>query len=134
MTQSEPGIIRAIELDEATIILKTNGVVYVYYKDGVILDVELQLKMVDCFHDITEKKLTPFIFTAGEGVTVTKEARDNAILIEEQSPCAAMAIVASNLAYKIIANFYMQFNKPKRPYKVFSNIEDATNWAKTFID
>ncbi len=43
----------------------------------------------------------------------------------------ATAVVVDTLAYKLIANFYLKFNKPKRPYKVFSKEEEAIKWLKT---
>ena len=68
---------------------------------------------------------------AAENVNITKEARDNAVKIEDQSSLGASAVIVNNLAYKLIANFYMRFNKPKRPFKTFSNEKDAIEWLLT---
>jgi hypothetical protein len=38
------------------------------------------------------------------------------------------AVVISNFAQKIIANFYIKFNKPKMPTKVFPSTEKALEW------
>lgn len=38
------------------------------------------------------------------------------------------AIVISNLAQKLIANFYLKFNKPPRPTKIFTTTESALEW------
>ncbi len=38
------------------------------------------------------------------------------------------AVVISNFAQKIIANFYIKFNKPKMPTKVFTSTEKALEW------
>lgn len=127
MTQ-EPQIVREIDLKEVRISLKSDGVVYVLLKANTVLDIELQMRMLEAYNVVTEKKLTPFIFEAEDGINVTKEARDNAIILEEISPCKAMAVIVDNLAYAIIGNFYLKFNKPKRPYKVFKNRKDALDW------
>ena len=71
------------------------------------------------------------MFFAAENVSLSKEARDNAVKIEDQSMLGATAVVVDTLAYKLIANFYLKFNKPKRPYKVFSKEEEAIKWLKT---
>lgn len=125
--------IRVSDLPEALMEFKSDGIVHVTFKKNCVLDIELQMRMLAKYHWLTNSEPTPFIFESEEGLTVTKEARDNAIIIEEQSPCKAMAVVVENLAYKIIANFYMTFNKPKRPYKVFSNKKDALEWLKQFV-
>lgn len=131
---SEPAVIKEIILPEVTISLKNDGITYVFFKKNCVLDVTLQLRMLDIYNEITNKKLTPFIFEADEGLIVTKEARDNAITIEESSPCKAMAVVVTNIAYALIANFYMKFNKPKRPYKVFSKRAEALEWLKGYLE
>ena len=127
---SDPVVVKEIVLPESIITLKSDGVVYVHFKKDQVLDVPLQLRMLEAYCTITNNALTPFVFEAEEGLIVTKEARDNAILIEESSPCKAMAIVVDNVAYAMIGNFYLKFNKPKRPYRVFKNRRDALEWLK----
>ncbi len=126
-------IITEIDLNEVNISLRSDGIAYVFFKENCILDIDMQNKLLEVYRQLTNNKPTPFLFLADNGVSVTKEARDNAILIEEQSPCIASAVVVTNLAYKLVANFYLQFNKPKRPYKVFSNKTEAIEWLKKYI-
>ena len=38
------------------------------------------------------------------------------------------AIVISNLAQKLIANFYLKFNKPQRPTRIFNDGQKALDW------
>ncbi len=133
MTDEALHTITEIDLIEANISLKSNGIVYVLFKDNCVLDIDLQLHMLDEYNKITNHKPTPFIFFAGDNVTVTKEARDNAVSLEDRSPLCATAVVITSLAYKLIAEFYMKFNKPKRPYKIFKNEKDALEWLQQFI-
>lgn len=122
-----------MSLPEASIVLREDGIVHVHFNEDMILDVSLQMKLLERYKEITHGKLTPFMFTASEGVNITPEARENAIKIEEDSPCYGAAVVVTNIAYVLIANFYLKFNKPKRPYKVFRSEADAIEWLKTFI-
>jgi hypothetical protein len=39
-----------------------------------------------------------------------------------------MAIFVNSLAYRIIANFFIQFNNPPMPTRVFSSRKKAINW------
>lgn len=126
-------IIKEIDTPKVYLALRKDGIGYVYLKDHTELNIELQTELLKHYDDLNDKKLTPFLFEAGEGVTITKEARDNATLIEDISALKASAVVVDNLAYKMIANFYLAFNKPKRPYKVFSKREEAIQWLKQFI-
>ncbi len=127
-------VLKEVVLPEVTVSLKSDGIVYVKYNQDVTLDLDLQAKSLVAFNEVTEKKLTPFLFEADLGISVTKEARDNAIVMEDHTPCKATAVLVQNIAYALIANFYMKFNKPKRPYKVFNNREEAIEWLDTFIE
>jgi len=124
-------IIKQIKLPEATLSLRQDGIVQVWYHDHTILDIPLQLKMAEAFNNIADGKKSLFIFEAGEGVIVTKDARNNALKLEDSTPILASAVVANNLAYRIIANFFIKVQKPKGKYKVFASKEEAIKWLKS---
>jgi hypothetical protein len=126
--------IKTIEIDEAIITLKDNGIVYVYFKSGVVIDCDTQEKLLLNYGEITKGKLHQFLFYADEQVSITKEARDNAIIIEDRAYATASAILVNNLAHRLIANFYLKFNKPQKPYKVFNRKKDAVNWLLNYVE
>jgi hypothetical protein len=68
------------------------------------------------------------MFDAMDNVTITKEARENAIKLEEKSPSYASAAIANSLPYRLIANFYLKFNKPGIPFRLFRKEEEALEW------
>ena len=123
--------INEIDLPEVNIQRKSNDIIYVLFKDNCTLDIDLQMRLLEQYNKIAENKLMPFIFMAAENVSITKEARDNAVKIEDISMIGSSAVIVTSLPYKLIANFYLKFNKPKRPFKVFSNEEEAVKWLKT---
>ena len=121
-------IVRQIETEEAIVALRKDGIVHVYYKRGTVINVELQTSIYKIFHEITGGVRTPFIFEAGEYCSVTKEARANAIATEDITPTSATVVYVHNLAYRMIAEFYYKFNKPKQPYKVCTTFEEGIEW------
>lgn len=123
-------LVREIEIDEAVLGIREDGIVQVYLKDDMELDVDLQMRWLEIYHRLTGGVKSPFVFEAGMGTTVTREARDNAILIEDEAPMGATAVVVSSTAHMLIANFYMKFNKPKIPYKVFKDYKKAIDWLQ----
>jgi len=78
-------------------------------------------------------KKRPFLYTGIGDVTITKEGREYSSKLEDVFPASATAVIADNLAYQIIANFYLKINKTKPPYKVFKDIPSAEVWLKTFL-
>ena len=85
--------------------------------------------MKETYWKVTEIK-RPFIFSAGEFVSITKEARKNATKMEDQVPVSASAVLVINLAQKLIADFYYKFDKPKNPLKVFRDFDKGIEWLK----
>lgn len=125
-------IIRSIDTDDALIELRSDGIVKVLFKENMVLDIPLQEKLYGLYNTICEGKKYGFIFQAMDNVTITKEARDNAIKLEKTSSSHATAAIASSLPYRLVANFYLKFNKPKIPFKIFRKEEDAVKWLHTF--
>jgi hypothetical protein len=123
---------KKLELPEAYIMLRDDGIVHVKFKQDVVIDIDTQMKLLDIYNDLLQHRLSPFLFEAEPGVTITKEARDNAHSIEDVSPLGWTAVLVKNIAHALIANFYLKVNKPKRPYKVFHSREEALEWLKQF--
>lgn len=123
-------IIKKVETEQYIVGIRDDSIIHVFYKEHTELDVKLQLEMLDVYIQLCGDKHYPFIFEAEEYITITKEARDNALSLEDKSPLALSAILVKNLAHKLIADFYLKFNKPKRPYKVFKDFQEGINWLK----
>lgn len=130
VTDLEIKVIKQIKHPEATISLREDGIVHVFYHNNTVLDVPLQLRMADSFNIIADGKKSLFIFQAGENVIVTKEARDNALSLEDSTPILAIAVIANNLAYRIIANFFIKVQRPKGKYRVVENMNEGVKWLK----
>jgi hypothetical protein len=126
-------VLKEIKINEATVRLKSDGIIYVLFHKNVKLDVALQMLLLNIYKEISDGIKRPFLFEASEGVKVTKEAKANAIRIEDEAPGIAYAVVANSLPYMLVANFYVKIKKPKLPYKVFNNNETALAWLKSFL-
>ena len=124
--------IKKIDIPEAHITYGEDGIVYVRFKANVVVDVPLQMKLLELYNGFLTKRV-PFLFEAEEGATINKEARDNSRNIEHLVPFKATAVVVDNLAQAMVANFYMKFNKPGHPYKVFNKRADAIQWLKQYV-
>ncbi len=128
-----PGdLIRTIKHKEGIVGLRKDGIIHVYYHEETEINVPLQIKMLDSFNEITGGKKSLFLFEAGPYVTVTNEARDHAIAMEDITPTLATAVLVRNLPHKLMADFYYKFNKPKQPYKVVREFDDGITWLLEF--
>lgn len=124
-------IVRKIEHDQVIICMRDDGIIHVTFLPNTEITIEFQHELIEHYKTITENKKSRFIFEGGEFISIDKEARENAIKIEGLSPCVASAVVVKNLGQKIIADFYYMVNKPKLPFKVFWNFDNAIEWLKS---
>lgn len=122
-----------IEIKEAIITDRDDGIIHVHFKEGTEINVELQSKLFEIYNKICAGEKKAFMFSASEYVTVTKDARENAVKMAENIPALANAVIAHSIAYKLIANFYFIVNKPTRPFRIFNDEEKAVEWLRTFM-
>jgi hypothetical protein len=128
MMKEQDQLVKQLETGEAIVGLRKDGIVHVYYKAGTEITVTLQIKMLAIFNEITGGKRSLFIFQAAEYCTVNKEARENAVAMENSTPTKATVVYVTTLAHRIIAEFYYKFNKPSQPYKVVSDFSAGIKW------
>lgn len=127
-------LVKTIEHDSFFLGMRSDGIAYFYLKNNVEITVELQNEFITAHNNLSEGKFYPIVYEFGENCNITKEARENGILTEGLTPISASVIIASNSIYQLIGNFYIKFNKPKKPYKVFKKMEDAINWLTPFVE
>ena len=119
-------ILKEVDIPEASIKLRSDGIVHVHYKKNTTIDMEAQGFMREIYKEMAPGKMFHYIFSAASGLTFTNEAMKNSM--DKDSPIASYAVIANNTAYRLIANFYLKVNKPKVPYKLFSSVEEAVEW------
>lgn len=80
---------------------------------------------------ITEGKKVPVLVDGTASFTITDEAR--AYSVEQANKARlATAFITRSAATRMIANLYIQFNKPQTPVRMFTDTESAVKWLKTF--
>ncbi len=123
----------SIETPTVILSIDEEGIGHMHFKDRINMDIAEQMDNLKHLIEITNNKHTPFVITAGEHVTITREARENAIKIEAISPMFGTAVVAQNFAYKLITDFYLKTQKPKRPFAIFTDKDKAHEWCKQYV-
>jgi hypothetical protein len=117
-----------IETACAIVELAPNGILYVRIKE----DAQINIDEVDAIDNaiISLSGGAPcfILVIPGVGSNADNEARQHAANRRKEKRIVAEAIVVSNLPLRMLANFYIRFNKPKQKVKVFSSEEDGLEW------
>ncbi len=62
------------------------------------------------------------------------EVRDWAADTDKNPNTHTDALVVKSLPHKIIANFYLKFNRPKKPTRIFNSLDLAIAWTLDQIE
>lgn len=73
------------------------------------------------------------IVTVGEFANFNPDAREFTADPTKETATIAFAYVLSNLAQRMVANFFIRFNRPTKPVRFFSNRESAMEWLEQYI-
>jgi hypothetical protein len=131
MTDTSNDILQEIELSSAFVRLRKDNLIHVHYKKNSTLDPHLQVQMREVFSKLSGGKPTGFIFSADEGFSITKEARENWKNIQHNNPIKAYAIIIANLPQRLVANFFLAMYRPTVTAKLFKTEEEGAAWLRS---
>jgi hypothetical protein len=120
------------ELKASTVSLRSDGIIHVYIKDGIEMELTDAIKVIEAIGELGGKKKFPVLIDCGEFASVDKEVRILSADKEANIFSSANALAYHSLAHKLLANFYVNHNKPEIPTKVFADNDAAIAWLKTF--
>lgn len=108
-----------------------DDIIKVLIKDSASIEVEDLLEMKDFNKKLAGGKDYYLLFIAGKDSHISKEAREKSTGKEISENKLAQAFVVQSLAHKIIANFFINIQKPSMPTKMFTNEKEAIHWLKS---
>lgn len=109
-------------------------IVFMRILDGAEIELENAFQNQEAVRQLTNGEKHLLVVDARSvDVYVSKEARAFSAAFKENDPCIAKAFVINSTANRLIGNFYINFNKPKVPTKLFSTEEKAVEWLKSFL-
>lgn len=111
-----------------------------YYEDGILninLKEDADVKIEDAQDNLKARKAfqseekVKVIADISKVWQVSKDARAFYATKQVTDLNIAMALITNSLTSKILANFFMKFNKPATPTKMFKSKEKALTWLET---
>jgi len=119
-------------------ILEDNEYLLVWEEDGIICNqykkpvVTLEIAKLSVATRLKVTHSSPCkLFVDPKNVrSITKEARDYYTTDEAMNLADAAAVLATSMISMLIATFFLNFNKPPKPFKIFTSKEKAFEWLK----
>jgi hypothetical protein len=129
-TQTHPS---AVETRTARLWLGEDGIIRKIFLPNAQETLADALESEEVIRKISGGKKLPILvdFTALRGME--PDARDYYISERAGSLLAACGGITRSMIGRVISNFFIGFNKPPTPVKLFSTEEQSIEWLKQFI-
>src|SRR3989344_2284735 len=121
-----------IDLRSASVKLRDDGIMHVHIKEGADMGISDAIKVVKAMGQLGNQKKFPVLVDCEEFATVDKEAREFWAKKKANIYTNADAVAYHSFAHKMVAEFYVNNNRPEVTTKVFQDNESAIEWLKTF--
>lgn len=129
----DTSIIKEINLDASIVSLRNDGIIQIFMKPNLTMNLNDGKQMVEALNTIGEGRKFPLLFIAGSFTLANTEARQYAASEEANRYTLASAFVVNNIAQKLMGQAYVSFNHPITPTRIVTNEEGAVTWLKTFL-
>lgn len=120
--------VRVVDLEPCTVTFLGGDIVHTHFKKGQVVrssDVQAMFDVVDAeMHG--HKAL--LMVSAGEGASMTNDARALASASSADRYFAADAIVLRDFGHQLAANVFVRHHRPARPIEMFPDTESALAW------
>lgn len=112
--------------------LDDDGIVRIKVHENAEIDVEDIKHDFKLLKELAQNKPVLKLVDSRTICTITPEGRAFAASLEIPENTIARAIIINSLAARITVNFFINFNRPKSPVKLFTCEKEALNWLKSF--
>ncbi len=124
--------INTIDLKHSVIFLRGDGIIELRANDHHIYQIDDVKENVKAFGELTGNKKAPVLIIGGSFSSLDDQTREFMATEESLKYSKAEAFLITSLAQKILINFYIKFNKPLVPTRVFTDKEEAIEWLTRY--
>jgi len=117
----EDGIVRSVELPNTGVKVRAATLAHTKEVFSAILKA-------------SKGKKRPFLSDVRKFKSADRESREYFASKEVANAISAMAVLIGSPVGRIMGNFFLNFNKPKYPVKLFTSESAAIEWLKGFIE
>jgi hypothetical protein len=116
------------EFDNITMRLYDNGIMNVIFRDNCYIDLKDVRQVMAWVEEIGKGRMFINLMEGAYNSDLAPEVREFSASSSNNKYTIADAMVISSQAHKLVTNFYMKFNKPSKPTKIFTDRNKAIEW------
>ena len=111
--------------------LREDGIMNTVFEDNILITIADVTEALNWVESLGHKKYLN-LFEGGYNTDFDVFVREYASSAEENNYTIADAIITTTLSLNMVAKFYIQYNKPHMPTKVFKSRDEAIQWLLSF--
>lgn len=119
-----------INTPSANVFLKDRNMVVVKYKPNVNVGLNEMIAIHEAERKITQEKKHVVLLDARGYIIISDSARRYGASEKPARYRKAAALLVNTAGVRILGNFYLTFNKPKVPTRMFTEERKAVEWLK----
>lgn len=121
-----------VDLGKTTITFEEDQIAHLHLKENQVVELDELKSIFEAISKAAAGKKFRLLVTAEDNASLSPEARQYASSAESSEVIVADAVVVQNYSHEMTANFFIRFNKPNRPTKLFKDKAAAHEWLKSF--
>lgn len=110
----------------------SNGILHIKVKPDTFVELPMVQEVVAKQREITNGQPILVLLDISEAYGVAKEAREYTSGKSVEGLQKAMAMLINSLPIRLLANFFIKFDKPPAPTKMFNSYDQAINWLESY--
>jgi hypothetical protein len=130
MAQKAPNSPFSFQTPLADVHLRDDGVLSIVIKPVDSITVEDVKEIVQKVGEHGGGRQFRNLITLPEFVTIGFDIREYSASEDRHKYTIADAFLLNSFAMQVVGNFYINFHKPKKPTKLFTNEEKALKWLR----
>ena len=111
-----------------------DNIIRVFYTQNANITLENLQEAVAIYRELNDGKPCPVLTDIRHIKSITREAREYGAKPEISKMYTANATIVGSLVSRTIINFFLKFNKPLIPTKLFTDENEALAWLKGFLE
>lgn len=116
------------QFSKITMRLYDNGIMNVIFGDNCYIDLHDLTEVMEWMKEVGHGRMFVNLMEGAYNTDLAPEVREFGASSNQNKYTIADAMVISSDAHKIVTNFYLVFNKPVKPTKIFTDRNKAIEW------
>lgn len=116
------------DFEKIRMTLFENGIMNVVFKENFTVGLQDVEEVVNWVSEIANGRKFLNLMEGENNSEVDAEVRSFAASKDQNKFTIADAMVVQNISHRLLTNFYMRFNKPVKPTRLFTDKEKAIQW------